>query len=421
MTASGGCQPPDVGGLTPPARAPEYRLNARAFTLVELLVVTAIIGMLIALLLPAVQAAREAARRMQCSNQTKQLTLACHNYHDIHNLLPNSTTPYTLAVELQKKHGTDWADNPNDNSNTPYAQRHQYSYLTTLLPYIEQSSLYQEVYANADLPQRSGVSPYRDLWVGAVSGVPTFWAQQVPSILCPSDPERSIRLPTDPALNSYRANAGDVWGMIDHPNTRTRCRGSFTSGRWNPIGIESITDGTSNTIALSETAIAPRGAGKRTMRGGVSCGQIEGGQHLHLCWATIGANREYTSGANVLGQNTDGSVRDIAHNATGRRWNTGTPMHTVFFTIFPPNGPNCASNCDDGTDSGIAVTASSYHPGGVNCSLVDGAVRFVSDTIHVTGFTDGNQIWSSTALTGARYGLWSQLGSRNGGEAVTLP
>ena len=107
--------------LTPPARAPEYRLNARAFTLVELLVVIAIIGMLIALLLPAVQAAREAARRMQCTNHLKQIGLAVHNFHDTQDGLPPAAVP------------VHW-------SNGNLAGATGLTFWAFILPYMEQTS-----------------------------------------------------------------------------------------------------------------------------------------------------------------------------------------------------------------------------------------------------------------------------------------
>ncbi len=347
------------------------------FTLVELLVVIAIIGVLIALLLPAVQAAREAARRMQCSNQLKQLTLACHNFHDTYNLLPNAAIQKILCLDLYEKHKGVW--NPSGtsttNSNSPYANRWQLGYLTVILPFIEQTALYQQVVANADSDLLSSDAAYVNLWEGQKGGVPTFWATQISTILCPSEQERSSKGTTDNGINNYHCNYGDAWEMCDHPSG-SRSRGPFTNGKWHLIGFEGIDDGTSKTIAISEVAIAPRDGGSRKLKGGIAMELTA--QYPHECWAKLGAGGEYASGASVL---TVSGTQNI-----GRRWNAGAPMHSVFFTIFPPNGPNCGFGVTDADNSTNEITASSYHPGGVNVSMVDGAVRFVADTIEARNY-----------------------------------
>ncbi|MDR1269097.1 MAG: DUF1559 domain-containing protein [Planctomycetaceae bacterium] len=119
------------------------RSSPFGFTLVELLVVIAIIGALIALLLPAVQAAREAARRMQCSNKLKQLAIACHNHVDTMKILPSAARQYSLCVQV--KISLELAD---DDAGS----RARISYLSVLLPYVEQTALYERVAENASLP-----------------------------------------------------------------------------------------------------------------------------------------------------------------------------------------------------------------------------------------------------------------------------
>ena len=123
------------------------RMRRRAFTLVELLVVIAIIGVLVALLLPAVQAAREAARRSQCTNNLKQLGLAVHNFHDTHQRLPNSTHQMLFR---DPNRVSDPAVHPRDQWGNG---RDRWSYACVLLPFMEQQAIYDEL-LRSHIPQQ---------------------------------------------------------------------------------------------------------------------------------------------------------------------------------------------------------------------------------------------------------------------------
>ena len=161
----------------------------RGFTLVELLVVIAIIGILIALLLPAVQAAREAARRSQCSNNIKQLGIACHNYHDTFKCFP----PMNIGTT-----GGGWGTHQTHNGG-------RLGWIVMLMPFFEEENLFQEIqaggnYGGSAVP-RGGSHP---LWNGY-----TPYTNNLDTILCPSDPTGFQKRPSELGRSNYAYCWGD--------------------------------------------------------------------------------------------------------------------------------------------------------------------------------------------------------------------
>ena len=310
-------------------------------------------------------------------------------------------------MDLYPKHKAAW----DAAAGAPYQNRNQISYLAALLPFIEQQAIFSSILENSDTDYDRANANYINTYSGSVGGVPTHWAAKISAFICPSDPEGTSAGANDTGLTSYHCNYGDAWESCYMTPTGTsrisRSRGAFTSGLSVVIGFSGISDGTSNTVFLSEVAIGPRG-GTRKMKGGIATNL--GSQQPSNCFAYRGGNGEYASGATVW--------EGTGNQHTGRRWGAALPSYTMFNTIFPPNSTSCSLNANfDNYDN--VVTVSSYHTGGVNLSMGDGSVRFLSETIDAKNFNTA--IWSTTSLSGAIYGVWSELGSRSGGESASMP
>ena len=379
--------------------------NTLGFTLVELLVVIAIIGILIALLLPAVQAAREAARRMQCTNNLKQLALACHNHVDSKKVFPNSAHSLSLCVEI-------WQSRSR-NDYWSSGGRNRLSFLCDLLPYIEQQAVHELIVTQA--------SSTGDIYAwAAIPGNPNH--ARISAFRCPSDGE-SFTL-GDLQGTNYRASRGDMpcgfeWGPAHGLAAGLSNRGAFGIGSQATFGFEGIPDGSSNTILIGEAVVGPASdAEVNLIKGGIAVYEMP---RPSTCLAKRGADGKLNA---PLGKPTPGHPSQ----QPGRRWMDAENLFTAFFTILPPNSPSCcSSDASGGSEWDTMVAASSYHTGGANVARADGSVSFVSDTVGTENLnlTANDAPISFSGHWGtyngpAFYGVWSQMGTRKGGESASL-
>lgn len=318
------------------------------FTLVELLVVIAIIGVLVALLLPAVQSAREAARRMECSNRIKQLTLASHNYHDSFGVLPSGVI--NSADDPNDPTGKNGSGNPGIGG----------PWICLMLPYIEQTALHENfmkiVRERPEAVDWFGNGTYAATPIGDT---------QLSAMDCPSHPFAEELMANGTGMEHLaRGNYAACYGKSGYGVVHTKSPatgGSF--GNNSKIRLTDFSDGTSNTLAISEVKY------RLPSTSGPSTADSRG----VWTYATMGGN-VFTS------QNGPNSV--VPDAVWGCR-------------SFPEEGMPCTSSNDF---PNLHAAARGYHAGGVQASHCDGSVRFYSDNIDLL--------------------IWQGLGSRGGREVV---
>ncbi|MEW4565483.1 DUF1559 domain-containing protein [Bremerella sp. JC770] len=319
------------------------RTFRKGFTLVELLVVIAIIGVLIALLLPAVQQAREAARRMSCTNNLKQLGLALHNYHDTFRSFPSGGITPVSGNPVQNC-GAGSGD-AND-SGAPWT--------VMLLPYIEQRALHDSFdmgarfYSSANSSTTSGFSAGN----GLLQWTPND------AYMCPSDPHSGSGQPN---CNYYGVSGG---GSVTSGTERQYqpacqcCRSGSGPSRMlyyngvfannSDIRFADITDGSSNVFMLGETRYHPL---QRSLN--------DGSNTIGMSWAS---GMQCTS--NLLPAAFAATVLPI-NSVKTRALSSESSPYQSFFDLF-------------------TVLYGSYHPGGANFTMADGSTHFVSETVDIS-------------------------------------
>ena len=336
------------------------RLRHSGFTLIELLVVIAIIGVLIGLLLPAVQSAREAARRMQCSNNLKQLGLGLHNYESTNGVLPPA------LVLSGAGNAVTWFGGWGVHGR--------------ILPFMEQGPLFDAINfaSHYETPQNLTVS-----------------GQVVSLFICPSEVNQEPLVEEEDGLilrfgpTNYGFNRGDwyVWGGFNAPENR----GAFTVNR--SRALADVRDGLSNSILAAEV--------KTYQPYYRDCGGLANVNDPSAAYPTnadpLALVPEYAVGCGELHE---------GHT----EWPDGQVNQSGFTTAWPPNtkinAGDPAIDLDingqrekNGGPTFAAFNSRSYHPGGVNVLLGDGSVRFIKES--VDGMT------------------WRGLGTIRGGEVLS--
>jgi prepilin-type processing-associated H-X9-DG protein len=346
--------------------------------------VIAIIAILIALLLPAVQSAREAARRIQCTNNLKQIGLAMHNYHSANGCFPLGVAQYSIrGSPATVYHWDSWSGH------------------CMMLSQLEQTAMYNacNFMLGNNMPNSYGY--YANS---------TVTGQRVAAFLCPSDPNagtlqilRSADKRMDMLDLSYVGSAGTTTNSPNNtaPSNPWATMGSTGLFWWyKSYGVQAVTDGTSNTVAFSE-ALVSNGQLTNTYPGNSMTG-IAG---------ACGAAQQYDANQNAPAVLAGLQACTVAwqagkglNEARGIFWEVGSLGMTMFNTIAPPNSKlynwgDCRCTGGGYPNDATFANVNSLHPGGVNVAMADGSVRFVKDSIN-------------------QYTWWS-MGTRANGEVIS--
>ena len=364
--------------------------SRRAFSLVELLIVTTIVLLLLGISLTGVQAARESSRRLSCAANLRDLGLGLLHHHQALGVLPPSWGGPDSTAALA------WGS-PPEVKPFPFPGIGLASGFVMLLPYIGETSL-------ADAIEAAG-------WPLIHHGV--YASARIPTLLCPSDPASRS--------HSYLFSIGDryrgFWPSSRMPAAedaafQATLRGLF--GLQSRVRLDSVRDGLSQTIALTE-CVKPRGIGRSVP----AQESVAGVRYYGLGEAVVNDRHamafSYDPPNACLARFSGNGFREgttllVMDRSPGWLWSCGRPAYVSFSTVLPPNGPRCGDMETQGS-----LTPQSRHPGGVFGLMADGAVRFITDDIDA-----GDSSLPDRQTGPSPYGVWGALGSRAGSEANAL-
>lgn len=344
--------------------------HCKAFTLVELLVVIAIIGVLVSLLLPAVQAAREAARRISCSNNLKNMGLAALNYHDVRKSFPVSTPQWSWEDRTALCNNGSPEINEDLGDDPPLGYNGK-GWIVDVFPQIEQTAAYDRIIATIDTPagRRHTARETRGIGMGEIA-IRDIVGTQLPILTCPSDPSA---VPSEnqwywngvsTGTTSYKGVIGD--SLLSTPSDV--CGQSVDPPQSIETGSPDVHHTMSNNGIFQRTSFwAP----------------------ISLRMVSDGASNTFMMGEDVISYNS----HSAAYFVDGDWATCGIPLN-----YFPP-----VFNEEDLTDPSLAQGLrgfKSLHPGGAQFVMADGSVHFIQEDIDTLNYR--------------------ALATRDGGEVVSL-
>lgn len=349
---------------------------SRQFKLRDLLIGTACVALVMALIVPLILRAREASRRVSCQNNMKQLILAVHNYESTHRCLPNAMG------------GTGGRNEMDGNLN-------RLSGFIALTPYIEASPFFSYVMEGNSDDKKSYPAYGPAPWESAFSP----WRYKFPVFHCPSAPELNYAIPS----KNYAFCIGDAARNV---HSMKEPRGMFAPGHYRKFS--DVKDGLANTIALCEIG---------TLSGRANQGQVAIEQPVE--WLENPSLAFAVSNRGAYLKSTK-----LSQLGRGANWVDGAGSFNLVNTILPPNAPSILMGTSETSDG--LFTAGSFHSDGVNVAFGDGRVHFFSNPINTGDLTKPVQsvflkLPSEDGGTHVQqYGVWAALGSADGGEGSFL-
>ena len=354
--------------------------RSSGFTLVELLVVISIIGVLISMLMPAVNAARESANRASCSNNIRQLALACLNYDQSWKALPCACT------QTGK-----WLERCNGNGVQPQPGNQRHNWVIMILPFIEQTALFNSFVdkfeeGNTDHANSTAINAetFKDLR-----------SIELPVMKCPTDSNN--RNPYNDgtykwARGNYGANMGlTLADYLGHDTWWTNTGARGVMGPRHSLSTGEISDGSSNTILLAE------------LRSGLSTKDCRG------TWALGGAGSSATcrngyicgddNGPNYLVEGSD-DIYQCSASTMG---------------IVSKERQRLKMPCGEGTNSNRQATTRSQHQGGVITAFADNSVHFISDNIQTRSSFGENE---TNVRNNTEFSVWDCINLSSDGKSI---